>query len=138
MTTQSFDAPGVERDRLARDVRRRRTFAIISHPDAGKTTLTEKLLLYGGAIELAGAEAVELITLAGTTFQRAHYRDGRQTPVSDAWSLDDLVKLAGPGASPDGCRAAVRQLERLGVLRQSEPDRWARGPWPGRQGDWYS
>ena len=34
---------------------RRRTFAIISHPDAGKTTLTEKLLLYGGAIELAGA-----------------------------------------------------------------------------------
>ena len=35
-------------------VRRRRTFAIISHPDAGKTTLTEKLLLYGGAIHLAG------------------------------------------------------------------------------------
>ena len=35
--------------------RRRRTFAIISHPDAGKTTLTEKLLLYGGAIQLAGA-----------------------------------------------------------------------------------
>ena len=37
-----------------RDVSRRRTFAIISHPDAGKTTLTEKLLLYGGAIQLAG------------------------------------------------------------------------------------
>ncbi len=36
-------------------VRRRRTFAIISHPDAGKTTLTEKLLLFGGAIQLAGA-----------------------------------------------------------------------------------
>ncbi len=34
--------------------RKRRTFAIISHPDAGKTTLTEKLLLYGGAIQLAG------------------------------------------------------------------------------------
>ena len=33
----------------------RRTFAIISHPDAGKTTLTEKLLLYGGAIHLAGS-----------------------------------------------------------------------------------
>ena len=32
----------------------RRTFAIISHPDAGKTTLTEKLLLFGGAIQLAG------------------------------------------------------------------------------------
>ncbi|HUP66262.1 MAG TPA: peptide chain release factor 3 [Thermoanaerobaculia bacterium] len=40
---------------LAREVERRRTFAIISHPDAGKTTLTEKLLLYGGAIETAGA-----------------------------------------------------------------------------------
>ena len=40
---------------LEREVARRRTFAIISHPDAGKTTLTEKLLLYGGAIHLAGA-----------------------------------------------------------------------------------
>jgi peptide chain release factor 3 len=39
---------------LAREVERRRTFAIISHPDAGKTTLTEKLLLFGGAIQLAG------------------------------------------------------------------------------------
>ena len=36
-------------------IARRRTFAIISHPDAGKTTLTEKLLLFGGAIQLAGA-----------------------------------------------------------------------------------
>jgi peptide chain release factor 3 len=41
--------------RLSEEVRRRRTFAIISHPDAGKTTLTEKLLLYGGAIHLAGS-----------------------------------------------------------------------------------
>lgn len=39
---------------LEREIARRRTFAIISHPDAGKTTLTEKLLLYGNAIELAG------------------------------------------------------------------------------------
>ena len=39
---------------LEQQVMRRRTFAIISHPDAGKTTLTEKLLLYGGAIKLAG------------------------------------------------------------------------------------
>src|SRR5688500_18304338 len=41
---------------LPDEVRRRRTFAIISHPDAGKTTLTEKLLLYGGAIHLAGSD----------------------------------------------------------------------------------
>ena len=40
---------------LAAEIARRRTFAIISHPDAGKTTLTEKLLLYGGAIHLAGS-----------------------------------------------------------------------------------
>jgi len=39
---------------IQREVARRRTFAIISHPDAGKTTLTEKLLLFGGAIQLAG------------------------------------------------------------------------------------
>ncbi|WP_036250369.1 peptide chain release factor 3 [Methylobacter sp. BBA5.1] len=40
---------------LLTELRRRRTFAIISHPDAGKTTLTEKLLLFGGAIQLAGS-----------------------------------------------------------------------------------
>ena len=36
-------------------IKKRRTFAIISHPDAGKTTLTEKFLLYGGAINQAGS-----------------------------------------------------------------------------------
>ncbi|MDR0574789.1 MAG: peptide chain release factor 3 [Tannerella sp.] len=40
---------------LSEEIKRRRTFAIISHPDAGKTTLTEKLLLFGGAIHVAGA-----------------------------------------------------------------------------------
>ena len=40
---------------LSQEVAKRRTFAIISHPDAGKTTLTEKLLLYGGALHVAGA-----------------------------------------------------------------------------------
>ncbi|MST95155.1 MAG: peptide chain release factor 3 [Pedosphaera sp.] len=40
---------------LTNEISRRRTFAIISHPDAGKTTLTEKLLLYGGAVQLAGS-----------------------------------------------------------------------------------
>ena len=41
--------------RYLEEIARRRTFGIISHPDAGKTTLTEKLLLFGGAIQLAGA-----------------------------------------------------------------------------------
>lgn len=40
---------------LKKEINKRRTFAVISHPDAGKTTLTEKLLLYGGAIQVAGA-----------------------------------------------------------------------------------
>ncbi|MCR5418454.1 MAG: peptide chain release factor 3 [Lachnospiraceae bacterium] len=42
-------------DKIEQEISRRRTFAIISHPDAGKTTLTEKFLLYGGAINLAGS-----------------------------------------------------------------------------------
>ena len=45
---------GHNRSPLTSEIERRRTFAIISHPDAGKTTLTEKLLLFGGAIQLAG------------------------------------------------------------------------------------
>ena len=50
-----LDEPvAVPRELIAREVARRRTFGIISHPDAGKTTLTEKLLLFSGAIQLAG------------------------------------------------------------------------------------
>jgi len=46
--------PDISKEALLREIDRRRTFAIISHPDAGKTTLTEKLLLYGGAVHIAG------------------------------------------------------------------------------------
>ncbi|RZN07797.1 peptide chain release factor 3 [Bradyrhizobium genosp. SA-3] len=52
IATTAAESPA--RSPLAAEVSRRRTFAIISHPDAGKTTLTEKLLLFGGAINLAG------------------------------------------------------------------------------------
>ena len=55
MTPPAIRPPGTHMNSLERHVHERRTFAIISHPDAGKTTLTEKLLLYGGAIQLAGA-----------------------------------------------------------------------------------
>ena len=54
-STPPVESPAEVDARLKTEVARRRTFAIISHPDAGKTTLTEKLLLYAGAIELAGA-----------------------------------------------------------------------------------
>ena len=57
LATDSSDSLDVlsREDGLAEAVARRRNFAIISHPDAGKTTLTEKLLRYGGAIQQAGA-----------------------------------------------------------------------------------
>src|ERR1700683_3433990 len=54
MTDLAVSAESPPRSALAQEVARRRTFAIISHPDAGKTTLTEKLLLFGGAITMAG------------------------------------------------------------------------------------
>src|SRR6185436_7491947 len=52
---------------LDQEIERRRTFGIISHPDAGKTTLTEKLLLFGGAIKTAGAVKSSKITKAATS-----------------------------------------------------------------------
>ena len=52
---------------LREEVAKRRTFAIISHPDAGKTTLTEKLLLYGGAIVTAGQVAARRRARAATS-----------------------------------------------------------------------
>src|SRR5437016_1905407 len=54
MSDLALSADSPSRSPLSQEVARRRTFAIISHPDAGKTTLTEKLLLFGGAINLAG------------------------------------------------------------------------------------
>jgi len=52
---------------LTKEIARRRTFAIISHPDAGKTTLTEKFLLYGGAVQLAGSVSARKSQRAATS-----------------------------------------------------------------------
>ena len=71
------------------EILRRRTFAIISHPDAGKTTLTEKLLLYGGAIHVAGAVKSNKI---------------RKTATSD-W-----MDPAPCGVRLDGDREAARHI----------------------------
>jgi peptide chain release factor 3 len=54
MTAETPLSSATPASAIAREVARRRTFAIISHPDAGKTTLTEKLLLFSGAIQMAG------------------------------------------------------------------------------------
>src|SRR4051794_27931894 len=63
----------VDEDLVKREAARRRTFAIISHPDAGKTTLTEKFLLYAGAVQRAGAVKA---------------RDGRRGATSDWMELE--------------------------------------------------
>ena len=52
---------------LIEEIKRRRTFGIVSHPDAGKTTLTEKLLLFGGAIQVAGAVKSNKIKKSATS-----------------------------------------------------------------------
>ncbi|MDH4100902.1 MAG: GTP-binding protein, partial [Nitrospirota bacterium] len=54
MTTEQTTSKSTAASAIAAEMKRRRTFAIISHPDAGKTTLTEKLLLFSGAIQMAG------------------------------------------------------------------------------------
>jgi len=65
---EGHEATGVGFEgRRLREIARRRTFAIISHPDAGKTTLTEKLLLYGGAIHLAGSVKARRATRHATS-----------------------------------------------------------------------
>src|SRR3954470_24540208 len=92
--TVAAQSPPAQNGRVVREAARRRTFAIISHPDAGKTTLTEKLLLYAGAVGEAGSVTA---------------RRGRRAATAD-WM--------GPGARPrqlgdvglDGPRAAPRHL----------------------------
>jgi peptide chain release factor 3 len=61
--TQTLNTPVT----YAFETRRRRTFAIISHPDAGKTTLTEKLLLFSGAIQIAGSVKARKATRHATS-----------------------------------------------------------------------
>lgn len=72
--------PDIDRQ-LADEIARRRTFAIISHPDSGKTTLTEKLLLYGGCLDVAGAVR------------------GRKTKVAAASDWMELEKQRGISVS---------------------------------------
>ena len=89
------------------EIANRRTFAIISHPDAGKTTLTEKLLLYGGAIHLAGSIKQN--------------KAGRQT-TSDWMAIEKergitFVVLAGaePSLVPELCRVCFDEMP-LGAI----------------------
>jgi peptide chain release factor 3 len=98
---------------LEQEIERRRTFAIISHPDAGKTTLTEKLLLCGGAIQVAGAVKSRKATRYATSdFMEIE----RQRGISVATSVmgfeykGDRINLLDTPGHEDFCEDTYRTL----------------------------
>ncbi|MDX2065003.1 MAG: peptide chain release factor 3 [Fimbriimonadaceae bacterium] len=124
------------------EIARRRTFAIISHPDAGKTTLTEKLLLYGGAIQLAGtvtarknqrkatSDWMELekqrgISVTSTVLQfeyQGHVLNLLDTPGHDDFSADTYRTLTAADSAVmliDNAKGVETQTRKLfAVCRQ--------------------
>ena len=90
---------------------RRRTFAIISHPDAGKTTLTEKFLLYAGAVQRAGAVKARDGPAGGDL--------GLDGAGASARHLDQLDRAAVPVPGP--CRQPPRHARPQGLLRGHLP-----------------
>src|SRR5438045_1356870 len=95
------------------EVARRRTFAIISHPDAGKTTLTEKLLLYGGAIHLAGSVKSRRATRHATSDWMAIEKERGISVATSVMQFEHMGRrfnlLDTPGRSEErrvgkGCR----------------------------------
>ena len=115
---------------LQEEISRRRTFAIISHPDAGKTTLTEKFLLYGGAIAQAGA-------VKGKKNARAAVSDWMEIEKQRGISVTSSVRL--PPRSTDSLPSSVstwatpRCGRRTSATRRSHVSpsstciRWANG-----------
>ena len=93
-----MSTPNLSTERL-RDVAQRRTFAIISHPDAGKTTLTEKLLLFGGAINLAGQVKAALESGKPSVLDVRVQSDIRRR-TSGSWDMPPL-KGTPPNFDPD-------------------------------------
>ena len=98
---------------LTQEIARRKTFAIISHPDAGKTTLTEKFLLFGGAIQTAGAVKSNKITkTAASDFMDIE----RQRGISVATSVmafeyeDCLINLLDTPGHRDFAEDTYRTL----------------------------
>ena len=90
---------------LSSEVVRRRTFAIISHPDAGKTTLTEKLLLYSGAIQLAGAVRSKRASRSTTSDWMAMERERGISVTTSVMSFEY--------PHPDGPEGALAQVNLL-------------------------
>ena len=105
-TTES--APATLDVEITREIARRRTFAIISHPDAGKTTLTEKLLLYGGAVHLAGVR------------ERAQGAARTRPPTGWSWSSSAASPSPPPCCSSSTTAAASTCSTRPGHQDFSE------------------
>ena len=131
---------------LLRDVSRRRTFAIISHPDAGKTTLTEKLLLFGGAIQLAGtikarksAPFRETIPLA-RAIEKVVERHGRRHPATQVFQALRMEVNDELGALTEGLRVLTGRLEtggRIAVITfHSLEDRIVKNFFRDRSREW--
>ena len=102
---------------LQQEIRRRRTFAIIAHPDAGKTTLTEKLLWFGGAIQMAGAvrarkanrhatsdwmemEKQRGISVTSSVMQFPYQNEGGSTPRATKTSRKTRIARSRPSTRP--------------------------------------
>lgn len=99
--------------KLKDEIVKRRTFAIISHPDAGKTTLTEKLLLYGGAIQTAGAvKSNKISNPAASDFMEIEKQRGISVATSVmAFEYDDiLVNLLDTPGHKDFAEDTFRTL----------------------------
>src|SRR5207253_1863594 len=120
---------------LAPEIARRRTFAIISHPDAGKTTLTEKLLLYAGAIELAGAvrgsktqrhavsDWMEMEQQRGISISAAALEfelDGRHVTLLDTPGHQDFSEDTYRTLLAVDCADSAAVAELVGEKRQQE------------------
>jgi hypothetical protein len=102
---------------LHEEIEHRRTFAIISHPDAGKTTLTEKFLLYGGAIQTAGAVKSNKIRRGATSdFMEIERQRGISVSTSvmtfDVWRK--VINLLDTPGHRDFAEDTYRTLDRRG------------------------
>ena len=109
----------------------RRTFAIISHPDAGKTTLTEKLLLQGGAIHLAGGAANAALMLATAGLANAYAAQGiRVNAINPGLTRTDRLKegLAADARLQgiENEEAMKRAVAKIPMGRMAEPEEIAR------------
>jgi hypothetical protein len=94
-------------DEIAREVARRRTFAIVSHPDAGKTTLTEKLLLFGGAIQTAGAVRARKATRHAVSDWMAMERERGISVTTSVMSFEYPIPREDGSPDPDPVLAVI-------------------------------